>query len=210
MHETRLTFLAAAAEARSILVLPEVEDRWNQESALPRMTVGALAAHLARAVLTVQTYLAAPVHGDVEPISGAAYYAGMQATADVDSEANVAIRTRASQAASDGVRAVVESFDSCVTALRHALTDEPDGRLVEVYGELVLPLDEYLLTRIVELTIHTDDLCASVNRPTPALSGMRVTIALLVDAAELRHGEVAVLHALARRERDSVDALRVL
>ena len=210
MHETRLTFLAATAEARAVLVLAEVEDRWNDPSALPGMTIGALAAHLARAIITVQTYLASPVHGDVEPISAAAYFAGMGALSDVDSEVNAGIRERAAQGAREGIRALIESFDSCLAHLRHELTVEHDDRLVEVFGRLVLPLDEYLLTRILELTLHTDDLCVSIGRPTPALSGMTLTIRLLVDVAELRHGEVAVLRALARRERDPGDVLRVL
>jgi hypothetical protein len=210
MHETRLTFLAAASEARTVLVLADVEDRWNEDSALPGMTIGALAAHIARAVLTVQTYLGSHVHGDVEPMSGAAYYAGMGELSDIDSEVNVAVRARAATSAAEGVRALIESFDACVAHLGHALAVEPDDRLVEVRGQLVLPLDEYLLTRILELTVHADDLCVSIGRPTPALSGIPATIALLVDIAELRHGEVAVLRALARRERDHSEALRVL
>jgi hypothetical protein len=210
MHETRLTFLAAAAEARSVLVLADVEDRWDAPSALAGMTVGALAAHLARATITVQTYLGARVERDVEPISAAAYYAGLDALTDLGSELNAGVRTRAAEAAGAGVRAVISAFDGSVTQLRHALTDEPDDRLIEVRDRLVLSLDEYLLTRILELTVHTDDLCISVGHQTPALSGMALSIALLVDVAELRHGEVAVLHALARRERDTVEALRVL
>ncbi len=209
MHETRLTFLAAASEARALLVAAEVEERWAEESALGGMTVGALAAHLARAVLTAQTYLASAVHGDVEPMSAAAYFAGLE-LADSGSELNVGIRARAAEGARQGTRALIESFDSALNHLRHALAVEPEDRLVEVYGGLVLPLDEYLQTRIVELTLHSDDLCVSIGRQTPALSGIHLTIQVLVDAAELRHGEVAVLHALARRERDAVGALRVL
>jgi hypothetical protein len=210
MHEPRLTFLASAAEARAMLVLAEVEDRWDEESALMGMTIGALAAHLARAVLTVQTYLASPVHGDVAPMSAAAYFARTDAWSDRGSELNVGIRARAAQGAADGVHALIEAYDSCVSELSHTLALEPDDRLVEVHGQLVLPLDEYLVTRILELTLHTEDLCVSIGRPSHALSGMAVTIQLLVDMAELRHGKVAVLRALARRERDAGDVLRVL
>lgn len=209
MHETRLTFLAAASEARAVLVLAEVEERWQQEFALAGMTIGALAAHLARAVSTVQTYLATHVHGGVEPMSAAAYVAGLYSP-DAGSELNVGIRARAAEGAQQGVRALIEAFDASVSQLRHTLATEPDDRLVEVRSRLILPLDEYLATRVLELTLHTDDLCVSLGRQTPALSGMAQTIALLVEVAELRHGEVAVLHALARRERDQVGALRVL
>ncbi len=210
MQETRSTFLAAASEVRAILGLADVEERWNEASALPGMTIGALAAHLARAILTVQTYLTSPAHVDIEPITAAAYFAGMDALSDQESDFNVGIRERAAQGAAQGPRALIESFDACHARLRHMLAAEPKNRLVEVYGRLLLPLDEYLRTRILELTVHADDLCVSIGRTTPALSGLRVTIALLVDVAELRHGEVAVLRALSRRERDAGDVLRVL
>jgi hypothetical protein len=73
-------------------------------------------------------------------------------------------------------------------------------------------LDEYLRTRVVELVVHADDLAASIGvelvPPQPATC--RVAIDVLVDAARIRHGDMAVLRALARRERGPVEALRVL
>ncbi len=212
MHEVRLAFLAAAGTARTALGLADVAERWNEESALPRMTIGALAAHLARAITTLETYLATSVrHGDEEPMSAAAYFASINAVpADLDSELNVGVRERAAEGAKPGSRAVLESFEKSLAHLQVRLQEEPDDRRVEVYGKYVLLLDEYLLTRIVELTIHTDDLYVSTDRTTPTLPGIGPAIRTLVDCAELRHGEIAVLRALARRERDSDEALRVL
>lgn len=210
MHETRLTFLAAAAEARATLVLADVEARWEEPSALAGMTIGALAAHLARAVTTVSTYLGNSVHGGDEPISAAAYFAAIDTPWDMQSELNVGVRARAADSAKQGNHAVIELFDACVGRLRHSLATEPDDRLVEVKGRTVMALDEYLRTRILELTVHTDDLCVSVGSTTPALTGLPLTVQLLIEVAELRHGEVAVLRALSRRERDPGDVLRVL
>ncbi|MGI8847337.1 MAG: maleylpyruvate isomerase N-terminal domain-containing protein [Candidatus Dormibacteria bacterium] len=213
MHEVRLAFLAAAGAARPILGLPEVLERWEEPSALARMSIGALAAHLARAVSTVETYLDKNVrHSGEEPMSAAGYYAAVvsRGGSDLDSEANVAVRERADKAATGGGRSVLEGFEKSLTHLRGRLGAEPDDRLVEVYGNYVLPLDEYLTTRVIELTLHTDDLCVSVGHATPTLPGVEATIATLVAVAEIRHGEVAVLRALARRERDDEKALRVL
>ncbi|HSP65351.1 MAG TPA: maleylpyruvate isomerase N-terminal domain-containing protein, partial [Candidatus Deferrimicrobium sp.] len=140
MHETRLTFLAAASEARAVLVLAEVEERWHEESALAGMTVGALAAHLTRAVRTVETYLGTHVHGGVEPMSAAAYVANLYSP-DAGSELNVGVRERAAEAALQGIRALIEGFDTSVSHLRHTLAAEPDDRMVEVRSRLVLPLD---------------------------------------------------------------------
>ena len=43
--------------------------------------------------------------------------------------------------------------------------------------------------------------------PAPASD---VAIDVLVDVARIRHGRVAIIRGLARRERDDVEALRVL
>jgi hypothetical protein len=91
------------------------------------------------------------------------------------------------------------------------LSEEPEDRLINVkVRDEVLSLDDYLKTRIIELTTHTDDLCVSLGRPTPTLPGLDVAIATLIDVAALRHGDLAVLRALVRRERDPDDALRVI
>ncbi|MES2092386.1 MAG: hypothetical protein V4531_01065 [Actinomycetota bacterium] len=77
-------------------------------------------------------------------------------------------------------------------------------------GEELL-LDEYLRTRLVELAVHTEDLALSigveVTSPAPAVS---MAVDILVAAARERHSDQEVLRALTRRERDTVDALRVL
>lgn len=72
-------------------------------------------------------------------------------------------------------------------------------------------LDDYLQTRCVELAVHTEDLALSVDSPvrTPP-SSLAIAVELLVAAARERHSDAAVLHALARRERDVGNALRVL
>ena len=75
-----------------------------------------------------------------------------------------------------------------------------------------MTVDEYLRTRVVELVVHADDLAASVGvapmAPRPETG--KIAIDALVDVARIRHGDLAVLRALARRERDPVGALRVL
>jgi hypothetical protein len=79
-------------------------------------------------------------------------------------------------------------------------------------GEELL-LDEYLRICLVEIAVHTEDLALSagvgvaVRSPGSAVS---VAINLLVVVGRKRHGDEAVLRALARRERDPVQALRVL
>jgi hypothetical protein len=80
---------------------------------------------------------------------------------------------------------------------------------LRVIGDRSILLDEYVRTRLVELALHIDDLCVSVHMATPDIPGIEVAIRALVDVARLRHGDVAVLRALGRRERDTGDVLRV-
>ena len=92
------------------------------------------------------------------------------------------------------------------------LAQEPADRLMTVrhQGHTLL-LDEYLRTRCVELAVHTEDLALSVSSDvrTPGTT-LTAAVDVLVGAARNRRGDAEVLHALARRERDGHDALRVL
>ena len=72
-------------------------------------------------------------------------------------------------------------------------------------------LDEYLRTRLVELTVHIDDLAISVDvAPSVPAEAYAAAMDVLVAVGRRRHGDLAVLRALTRRERDQVEALRVL
>jgi len=198
---TRSEFLAAAAAAREVVALPGVALRWAEPSALAEMTVGALVAHLARAVTNVERCLAAPEPAG-EELSAAAYFAPVGP--DLAAAINVRVRATSAEEALVGHRAVLGQMD------RTRLEEEPEGRLVSVRDGEVLRLDEYLRTRIIEIAVHADDLCVSLGRETPALPGIELAIQALVDTAALRHGELAVLRALARRERDPDQVLRVI
>lgn len=172
------------------------------------MTIGALAAHLVRAVTAVEVGLDSQVRQAEDPVSAAAYFARI--TNDTSSPLNVGVRARAAEIAGGGHRHCVDLLDRAVDHLRVRLHEAPEDRLVAVADGYVLRLDEYLATRIVELVVHTDDLCVSLGVDTPTLPALDVAIATLVEVAAFRHGELAVVRALARRERDQEEALRVL
>jgi hypothetical protein len=209
MAGTRAAFLEAAAVARQVVASPVVAVRWAEPSALSEMTVGALVAHLARAVTNAERSLEAPEPPPVAAvISAAAYFAAVGP--DLDSRINVRVRATSAEEALVGHRAVLGGMDRGLDRLRTRLEDEPEGRLVTVRDGEVLRLDDYLATRIIELALHTDDLCVSVGRETPELPGIGVAIQALVDIAAHRHGQLAVLRALARRERDPDQLLRVI
>ena len=208
MAETRSTFLAATEAARPVVALPEASLRWEEPSALREMTVGALVAHLVRAVTNVERGLAAPVPEGVEPITAAVYF--VDVNADLASANNVRVRATSDEEALVGHRATLGRMDRGLERLRGRLESEPADRLVTLRDGEVLLLDEYLKSRILEITVHTDDLCVSLGRETPVLPGLEISTTLLLHVAALRHGDLAVLRALARRERDRDEVLRVI
>jgi hypothetical protein len=77
-------------------------------------------------------------------------------------------------------------------------------------GGGTMNLDDYLQTRLVEIVVHDDDLAMSVGLPTniPA-EAISLAVDHLFAVARLQHGDLAVLRAFARRERDESQALRV-
>jgi hypothetical protein len=66
-----------------------------------------------------------------------------------------------------------------------------------------LTLEDFLITRMLEIVIHSDDLAVSVHvAPSPLPEEpTAVVLALLTRPAARRHGAAAVLRALSRQER---------
>jgi uncharacterized protein (TIGR03083 family) len=194
----------------------ELAKRFDSPSALAEFSLRGLAGHLRRAMTVVETYLDQPASDrgtGVEVLSGAAYYAGVLPTdQDLDSDFNRAIRQRGIEAAPANPDDYVIEWAATAAGLIIRLEQEPADRLVQVYGGLVLTLDEYLATRLVELVVHADDLAVSLGVAPPALppAATGLVIATLVEVARIRHGDTAVVRALARRERDDLEALRVV
>src|SRR5262249_52893805 len=162
-------------------------------------------------ITTVEGYLDGPEPGEAG-LSAARYFHTVIRSADADDPANQAIRTRGAEAAAGGPAALAGDARAALGRLSSRLAGEGAGRRLRVAGGLVMTLDEYLRTRIVELAVHADDLAASLGVELPPPSPATGQIASVVPGggARTRHGDRAVLGALARRERDPVGALRVL
>jgi hypothetical protein len=205
------TFLETSRASNELLSSNELARRWNQPSALDQWAVKGLAGHLARATIAVEKYLDAPEPSE-DPVTPAAYYsAALEGDDDLDSELHRSIRARGDDTAAGGHQALVTEHADSIQRLVLRLPQESAGRKVRVWKDFVLTLDDYLITRILEMVVHVDDLAVSLGLETPALPqrATDLTIATLVDIARLKHGDQAVMRALARRERDPINALRV-
>ena len=214
MADVRALFVETALAAQGLLFEPALAERFDEASVLAEFPVRGLAGHLLRAMTSVEGYLDRP---EADPgmgaVSPAEYYAAVVAAGnDIDSDLHRAVRQRGLDEAAGTAGELALAWGDTAARLGDRLESEPGGRLVQVFGDMVLTLDDYLVTRLVELVVHADDLAASLAVPPPPLpaAATGLVIATLVEVARIRHGDAAVLRALARRERDAVEALRVL
>ena len=211
MTGSRSLFIACSKAARELAGRPEVALRWDEPSALERWSVSGLTGHLVRATTSVEGYLDADPAPSGETIDAARYYE-LILDRDLDSKLNTAVRTRGEEMAAEGLPALLRLWDSTLARLEERLGYETASRKVRVIDNLVLRLDDYLVTRILEMLVHSDDLAVSVGLETPEFpdAARGAAIATLVRVARMHRGDLAVLRALTRRERDDVEALRVL
>jgi hypothetical protein len=200
----RDVYLAAAATVAPLLREPAVGAAWDQPSALEAFTVRGLAGHLASQVLMIERAL-----GDAEPdlsvIGLPEHYSRVTwIGAPIDSDVNTLIRSSGEHAASEGAAALADEVDAAVDRQRAALLESPSRRLVTApSGQWALSLDDFALTRGMEIAVHSDDLAVSVGIDAPALPDevLMPMITLLTGLSIRRHGQAAVLRALSRRER---------
>lgn len=201
----RSTFIDTASAALRLLDDASVAAAWPAPSALPGMTVGGLAAHLARAVLTVQGYLAADAPAaDAEVVDAAGYLLTALPDTARDTDVNAQVLARAEAGGRDGADAVRQRAAAALADLRRDLPGAPSDRVLAVLGGTAIRLDDYLATRIVELVVHADDLVASVDGlGPPALpdAGETVAVQVLAEVARRRTSTAAMVATLARRER---------
>lgn len=208
----REAYGAGADVAVALVTRAGVAGAWDAPSVLAGLSVGELAAHLARSVLQVEWYLDGPLAADAPLVDATAYYGDLAGSTEPTSALNTGVRERSAETAAQGPEALATAVSAGRERLRDRLVREPaDRRMTVRHQGHTLLLDEYLRTRCVELAVHTEDLALSLGSDVRApTSTLAVAVEVLVGAARHRHGDVAVLHALARRERDGRDALRVL
>lgn len=214
----REAFLATAAEARGLIAERAVAAKWREPSALDELDVGAVAGHLARAAFVVTAYLDASDAADASEggagddlVTADAYFEQVIAAAEASADdMHAGIRARAAEEAAEGQQALLARLDATLQALDARLASEPAARTVSVALGITMPLDEYLVTRMIELVVHSDDLAASAGLETPEFDAltMACVIGCMLAMARARNGDLAVMRGFARRERDAVSALR--
>ncbi len=205
-------FLEMGNTVGALLDHPDLDAKWDEPSALEHMTVGALAAHLGRAFTTAWLYMQADECTIEEDIDASRYFFRAFDQPDDDlADLRASIVQRAADDAEPGAAALRELHARTVSDLRTKLIGEPAERGIEVFGDVCMPLDSYLVTRMVEAVIHSDDLAYSLGTDTPTFAPDVVDLVMvaLLGMARERHGDVAMLREFARGERATGDRLPI-
>jgi mycothiol maleylpyruvate isomerase-like protein len=196
-------FPMAAAVALELISRDEVREQWPRPSALPKLSVGALACHLGRQVVRAAELL--PVATDVPPLESVDEHyhrAAWVMSTSPDDPPNDRSADEASAAL--GVAVLAERGAAALETVRRLLADGAARDVVLIpWQGWSLRRDDFLLTRMLEIVVHSDDLALSVRVRTPEFPAevFAPVRDLLVRLAVRRHGQSAVISALTRAER---------
>jgi nucleotide-binding universal stress UspA family protein len=196
-------FPAAASHALDLIQRRQVREQWLTPSALPRMCVGALACHLGRQVTRAAELL--PIATDVSPLESVDEHyhrAAWVMSTSPDDESND--RSTDNAEAKLGLAALAGRTAEALETVRHLLATGTAADVVPIpWQGWSLRRDDFLLTRMLEMVVHADDLAVSVGVPTPEFptEEFAPVSELLLRLAVKRHGQSLVIGALSRSER---------
>ena len=208
----RSGFLSAAALACEMVSSPRVAERWHDPSALAQFSVGGVAGHTYLGARILERRLDAAIPEDPEVVDTLERYRDIRIVdkAALEDEVHRGIRRDGEYVARRGPFVVAEKFHEVLDRLRSRLANEPPGRLVvaSTPGTVTL-LDDFLGSRTIEMLVHADDLAVSVGLPPLDLppDAAKMAMTTLLELARQRSGDLAVLRALTRRERQESDIL---
>lgn len=147
----RTCYLETVDVAVAMLDEPALAAVWSAPSALAEYTCGALAGHLVRSLLTVDTYLADLVTDEPDadpPLDVATYFVRALAGEDpITSPVHASVRGAASSSPGRTRPICAAAPAPCVTGCGCRLRLEPADARVRVFGGMVMALDAYLDTR---------------------------------------------------------------
>jgi hypothetical protein len=201
-----VAFPMAAAVALDLIQRDEVRDQWLMPSALPKMSVGALACHLGRQVVRAAELL--PTTTDLpslESVDAHYHRAAWVMSTSPDDPSND--RSSDNADAALGAAALAGRAAEALETARRLLAAGTARDVVPIpWQGWSLRRDDFLLTRMLEIVVHADDLALSVGVCTPEFPAevFAPVRDLVVRLAVKRHGQSAVISALTRSERTQV------
>ena len=153
--------------------------------------------------LTVVGLLSADVPEGAETIGVLEHYARAAWTReDLSGDANTSIRANSDEQAAEGPEAARALVSGAREQVATALAGAPSTVYLPWQG-WALDTDDFLVTRLMEMVVHADDLAASVEVPVPEFGpGVLDPVFRLLTALSVRrHGQDALVRALTRPQR---------
>jgi hypothetical protein len=197
-------FLVAVDSVVELVGRPEVAAAWEAPSALAEWTVGGLSGHLAGQAFAGVSLIEADA-SDLAPIALDEHYERASwIGAAVDDDVSVDIRSGGDANAEAGPQGLLARLADARGRLPGLLADtSPDRPVLVPWQGWALRRDDFLVMRMMEIAVHSDDLAASVGVTAPDLPDevLGPVLALLTRLAVRRHGQSAVVAALTRAER---------
>lgn len=214
VDDVREAFLDAAGTFDRLLDAPELASAWNKPSALAGYTAGAIVGHVHAALAWLEPLLDAAEPSDLRPIRLGNYYTGLKITDEsAPNPFHEVLRGMSEKAADHGPESTIERFRTLTGRLEGRLQDQHDDRALDMRPLVpaAVRLSDFLRTRVLELVVHADDLAASValEPPTPTPAAADIALDVLLRTARSAHGDLAVVRALARKERAQPDVFPV-
>ncbi|MGA4728622.1 maleylpyruvate isomerase N-terminal domain-containing protein [Micromonospora taraxaci] len=196
-------FPVAASIALDLIRRPEVSEQWSRPSVLPHLSIGGLACHLGRQAIRVAELLPTPSDLPVLESADNHYERAAWVSEGTPDEASVA----ASNDEADAARGPDDLHARSAAALEEAANLLARGAALDVvpipWQGWALRRGDFLLTRLLEVVVHSDDLAVSIGVPTPEFPAevFEPVRDLLVRLAVRRRGQSALISALSRSER---------
>lgn len=196
-------FLSAASIAIELIQRREVSDRWLQRSTLPKMSIGALACHLGRQICRAAEML--PAVADLPTLDSAdVHYARAAWVTSTSPDDPVNDRSTDDAEAALGPSALQDRTTAALQTVRDLLLAGSARDIVPIpWQGWSLRRHDFLLTRLLEIVVHSDDLAVSLELSTPEFPEevFAPVRDLLVRLSVRRHGQSALVSTLTRRER---------
>lgn len=195
-------FLQACDHVVDRLGDPQVAERWSAPSALPRLSVGALAVHLGNQVVRAAAVLPQDP-GDLPVLASADEHYARSTWPTAPPEDPVNDRSADEHAAVAGPEAVLAGVLAHREQVRTLLAGSLPAVVAVPWAGWAMRREDFLLTRMLEVVVHSDDLAASLGVPAAVVPDAVFAPVrdLLVRLAVARHGQSRVVAALTRSER---------
>ena len=201
----RSAVLHAAGLVHQLVARPEVAAAWTEESSCSGMTVGALTRHLVEQSLYVVRLVGpgAVPRPDARTLGLLEHYAtSAWVRAPLDDESNRFVVVKSEGQAAEGPEAAVALQAEATADLPGVLADAP-AQMYLPWQDALMATDDFLVTRMMEMVVHSDDLAVSVGVPAPdfGTTVLGPVLGLLSALAVVRHGQDAVVRTLTRPQR---------